>query len=216
MQTKLQILKVAHKLFLQKGYKDVYVKTIAKELDISPGSVTFHYPTKEHILAEFIQHLFDFQWSYLNQGIEQNEDLICSYCLEQISMAWICENNPNVRDMYLSAYQLAMPHSIIRSNNIGKAKEIFGVYCSDWTDKDYAGVEIVVSGIEYGMMRTECTEGIDFEDKMKFVLQSLLKQYNVPQEIREKALRDVFQKDYKNAGENVFEAFSEYIDSVYR
>ena len=62
LNTKYEILQCATKLFLEKGYTDAYVTTIAKLLHISTGNLTFHFPTKEHILAELVRELCAFQW----------------------------------------------------------------------------------------------------------------------------------------------------------
>ena len=47
--------------FLEKGYKNSYVTTMAKTLHISIGNLIFWFPTKEHILAEMIKELCAFQ-----------------------------------------------------------------------------------------------------------------------------------------------------------
>ena len=52
--TKLEIVQVASRQFLEKGYSATTVSAISKELGISPGNLTFHFPTKEHLLAELV------------------------------------------------------------------------------------------------------------------------------------------------------------------
>ena len=47
--TKAEIIAEATKQFLEKGYSRTTVSAIAKELSMSPGNLTFHYPTKEHM-----------------------------------------------------------------------------------------------------------------------------------------------------------------------
>lgn len=59
--TKYEILYLATKFFLEKGYKDSYVTTMAKTLHMSTGNLTFWFPTKEHILAEMVKELCSFQ-----------------------------------------------------------------------------------------------------------------------------------------------------------
>ena len=66
--TKYEILRCATELFLEKGYTDAYVTTIAKTLGISTGLLTFWFPTKEHILAELVRELFAFQWESEKEG----------------------------------------------------------------------------------------------------------------------------------------------------
>ncbi|MBE6852652.1 MAG: TetR/AcrR family transcriptional regulator [Ruminococcus sp.] len=77
-RTKYEILQCATKLFLEKGYTDAYVSVIARTLQISTGNLTFWFPTKEHILAELVSELFEFQWKSEEQ--EQEQDLLLAIC----------------------------------------------------------------------------------------------------------------------------------------
>ena len=70
MNTRYKILLCATKLFLEKGYTNTYVTNITNMLKISTGNLTFHFPTKEHILAELIGELNAFQ-KQTESGMEQ-------------------------------------------------------------------------------------------------------------------------------------------------
>jgi len=58
--TRLQIIQLAAKLFIEDGYSHTTAKRIAGELDLSPGNITFYFPAKEHMLAVLVDELFDF------------------------------------------------------------------------------------------------------------------------------------------------------------
>ena len=58
-KTKYETIQVASKLFLEKSYTHTSVNTIAKELNISPGNLTYHFPTKEHLLFGIVERMFD-------------------------------------------------------------------------------------------------------------------------------------------------------------
>ena len=58
--TKLKIIRYATKKMLETGYPNTQVRAIAKELNMSPGNLTFHYRTKEDMLAELVELLCDF------------------------------------------------------------------------------------------------------------------------------------------------------------
>ena len=60
--TRKEIIQVATKKFLELGYSNRSAKTISEEVGISTGNLTFHYPTKEHLLAKLTEMLCDFQW----------------------------------------------------------------------------------------------------------------------------------------------------------
>ena len=55
--TRSEILRVALNCFLQDGYTKTTVNAMCKKLGMSPGNLTFHYPTKEHMLAELVDML---------------------------------------------------------------------------------------------------------------------------------------------------------------
>ena len=59
--TKLQIILLASKLFIEEGYSATTVGKIAKTLDLSPGNITFYFPGKEHLLSVLVEEMFDYQ-----------------------------------------------------------------------------------------------------------------------------------------------------------
>ena len=44
--TKTEIVRVATRMFLEKGFTNTSVKMISDELGISTGNLTFHFPSK--------------------------------------------------------------------------------------------------------------------------------------------------------------------------
>lgn len=207
--TKYQILQCATKLFLEKGYTDAYVTTMAKTLQISAGNLTFHFPTKEHILAELVRELFSFQWEVEKQ---EEESLLEAYLLELVIIASICRENPNIKDLIVAAYTHSMSLEIIREYDTKRAMDIFGEYCSEWTENDFIQTENVVSGIEYAMLMTENTENITFEQRVMSALDAILRLYEVPKDNRKYLIADVMAMDYQSQGSHVFEAFSDFVE----
>jgi AcrR family transcriptional regulator len=48
-------------MFLEQGYTATSTKQIADELDIVLGNLNYHFPSKEHLLAELADMLCNFQ-----------------------------------------------------------------------------------------------------------------------------------------------------------
>ncbi|MDD6478716.1 MAG: TetR/AcrR family transcriptional regulator [Oscillospiraceae bacterium] len=65
--TRHEIIQVASECFLKNGYSHTTIKNICDELGMSPGNVTFNFPTKEHLFAELIDLLCDFQWEMMKR-----------------------------------------------------------------------------------------------------------------------------------------------------
>ena len=54
---KEQIIQTAIKLFNEKGFFDVKMRDISKALDISVGSVTYHFSTKEALMSSIYRYM---------------------------------------------------------------------------------------------------------------------------------------------------------------
>ena len=76
INTKLEIKQIALRMFLERGFTDVTVSGISKEVGISKGNFTFHYATKEHLLTELIEDLCAFQWLVMEREVEKNNSLM--------------------------------------------------------------------------------------------------------------------------------------------
>lgn len=57
-ETKLQIMHVAFKLFLQKGFKEVTMKEILENSGLSRGTFYYYFKSKEQVYAEVIEMFF--------------------------------------------------------------------------------------------------------------------------------------------------------------
>ena len=120
--TKYEILYVSMKSFLEKGYTKSYITTIAKTLQISTGNLTFWFPTKEHILAELVRELCAFQVKVEESGAQQEGDFLKAYLFELVMFASVCEENPNIKDLVVSAYTHPLSLGVIRANDTKRAK----------------------------------------------------------------------------------------------
>ena len=130
------------------------------------------------------------------------------------TMAGSCYNNPVAKDLYVSAYTHPMPLQTIRENDTEKAKQIFAEYCPDWTDKNFALAENIVSGMEYAMFVTEHEEEITLGEKIEATLDAIMKLYNVPKDIRESSLEKVLAMDYCKIGQRILGEFRDYVEML--
>jgi len=87
--TKLDILKVVSRIFLEKGYTATTSRMICEELEISTGNLTYHFPTKEHILAVLVELLCEFQDEMMEQSIDEGKTSLMALCMELTAMAAI-------------------------------------------------------------------------------------------------------------------------------
>lgn len=209
---KMAMVRVANRMFLERGFSNTSVKAIAQELGISTGHITFYYPTKEHLLALLVEKLCDFQWQMMNHAADEGKTSLMAICLELVAMAAICEENEIAKDFYLSSYTNPMCLEIIRRSDTRRAKEVFGEYCKGWNDESFAEAETLVSGIEYATLMTT-HDSASLEIRIAGALNQIMTLYNVPENIRKMKIDKVLTMDYASIGRRIFTEFTEYIDS---
>lgn len=211
--TKLEIVDEATKQFLDKGFSHTTLASIAKALEMSTGNLTFHYPTKEHMLAELVDILCDFHWDRMEQEAGEGISSILAICLELTAMAGACEDDPVIRDFFISSYTSPICLEIIRQNDAKRAKKVFRDYRPDWTDTQFLEAELLVSGIEYATLMTTATY-IPFETRISGALNNILGIYGIPEETRNAKLKKVFAMDYRNIGKQAIAEFKEFVSSA--
>lgn len=208
--TQLDIVQTATRMFLENGYSATSPNAISKELGISPGSLTYYYPTKEHLLAVLIQMLADFQWKTVQEVVNEGETPVAALCFELMAMAVMCEENEIARDLYISAYTSPRALAIIRKNDAERAKDVFAEYCPDWTDEMFAASETLVSGIEYATMMVT-PDSPPLEVRIRGAMNQILGIYGIPQERREAKTNRALSLDYRKYGQQLFNHFKNYV-----
>ncbi len=210
MLTKVEIVQTATELFLKNGYSHTTIKAICEELEMSKGNLTFHFPTKEHLLTELIDMLCSFQWKMMEQEADEGYSSVMAICLELMSMASMCEEDDIARDLYLSAYTSPMSLAKIRLNDAHRAKQVFAQYCHNWTNEQFAEAETLVSGIEYATLMTT-PDSAPLGVRIAGALELILSIYNVPEELRAMKIQRVLDMDYRSIGQRVLAEFREYV-----
>lgn len=211
--TKLEIIRLAAHLFIEEGYSQTTINKIAKTLDLSPGNITFYFPTKEHLLAVLADELFDYQLWLMEYEAHEGASSLLSYCLELTSIAAACEDDAVARDFFASSYSSPMILNMIRENDAKKTKRIFAQYHPEWSDEDWRATENIVSGIEYATIMT-CENDTPLAKQIEKALDSILILYGVPQELRRQKIEKVLALDYRNIGKRILQGFKEYIDKI--
>lgn len=212
--TRELILQTAMRMFLEAGYSATSSSRITKELKISPGNMTFYFPTKEHLLSELVEELCNFQWKVMEEITDEGKSSLYAYCMELATMTSLCEVSPTAKDFYLAAYTHPMPLEIIRRNDTRKAQEVFRQYCPEFREVDFICAENIVSGIEYATLATRTTEEVTLERKVTYGLDSILKLYNVPEELRRLKIEKVMTSGFQGQGKDLLREFIEFTEAV--
>lgn len=211
--TRSEIVRVAANCFLNDGYTKTTVNSMCKKLNMSPGNMTFHFPTKEHMLAELVDMLCKYQWSLMEAEAKEGYSSVMAVCLELLTIASACEQDAVAKDFFLSSYRSELCMDIIRKNDMQRAKEVFGKFCPDWTEEDFVESEALVSGIEYATFFTT-SDSAPLETRVAGALKAILTIYNIPKEIRDEKIKKVLSMNYQKLGLDTLTKFREYVDQT--
>lgn len=214
--TRAEILKVATRLFLQQGYTQTYVTKIAREVGISLGNLTFHFPTKELLLTELIRHLCDYHLLVMEQEVDEGVSSLLAYLLEITAIMAVCEENPIAKDLYTAAYVHSPSLLLTRQYDTRKAKSVFREFCPDWTDEDFAAAENVVSGIEYASFREESAYEVSLAKRISVSLNIVMAIYHVPRQLRQEKIDKILALDYRRIGRQFIDGFEKYMSTIYK
>ena len=209
--TRNEIIRVAANCFLNDGYSNTTINSMCKTLNMSPGNMTFHFSTKEHLLAELVDMLCKFQWKLMEDEAKDGYSSVMAICLELLTIASACEQDAVAKDFFLSSYKSEMCMDLIRKNDKERAKKVFKDYCPDWTDERFEEAEALVSGIEYATLMT--TSGsASLELRISGALNTILSIYNVPEATRKQKIKKVLSMDYRALGVRVLKDFRSFVD----
>lgn len=209
--TRLDIIQVATHIFFEKGISHMTARAICDELDISTGNLTFHFPTKEHLLSVLVELMCDHQREMATHFTDEGKSSLMAHCIELSVIAAMCEDNPIMRDFYLAAYTQPMTLDIIRRNDAERAKEIYAEYCTGWSDEGFREAETLVSGIEYAtIMKTDSSAPLDV--RVAGALNGVMTVYGVPAELRKIKVEKALSLDYRAMAWHIFDEFIEYVE----
>lgn len=211
--TKLEIVKVATSFFLEVGYSKTSPKMIADELGISTGNLTYHYPTKEHLLAQLVEMLGDFQEKMIGYEADRGLSSNMSICIELMTVAAACEENEVARDFFVSAFQSPLCLKYLRNNHVERAKRIFAEQCKGWSDEQFTEAEILVQGIDYATIISN-EASLPLNVRISGALNQILSIYNVPEDMRKEKIDRVLSMDCRGLGKRVLKEFISYVENT--
>ncbi len=174
--TKHKILQVSTDMFLEKGYTLTTVKMVCDELGISKGLFTFHFRSKDDVLAELVELLCKFQREMMEREAGEGISSLFSICLELMTMAAACEENDIAKEFFVSSYQSSKCLGIIHKSDMTRAKEVFAEYCPDWKEEQFHEAETLVAGIEYATLNA-VDKTIPLETRISGALNTIMTIY---------------------------------------
>lgn len=209
--TQQAIINTATRQFLVNGFHNTSAKMICRELGISPGNLTFWYPTKADILLEFTKKIMSYHERFIEYNKNKGEENIYTYCLEIVVQIALCEERENIRDIYYSMYSEPLTMAYLKDWTAQKNLNILGSYLQDWDLKRFRRTANVTCCIERSALAEPCTENYTLDDKILLTLTCLLKIYDFKKQEIDRIINKIFASDYHKIKTEMLKELDKYI-----
>ena len=176
---KKRILSACVQMFIEKGYKQTTMLDILKESDVSAGTFQNIFHTKDGVLLELIEFMFNNQFSMARNFLSESTSLEILYAIETAIQLTLVELNENLREIYLEAYTQPKLIDYINQKTSSELAKIFSKYNLNWTESDFYEVEIATSGIMRSFMAKKCNQYFTLNKKIKLFLKIAFDVYHV-------------------------------------
>lgn len=208
-ETKRRILSVCVRLFLEQGYKNTTVSQIVEQSGVARGSYQNIFRTKDSILAELVEVMFEGQFSAAKKLSQAGVSPVCVYAVETAIQLALAELNENLREMYIEAYSVPETAEYIYLHTTSELKEVFGKYLPECTESDFYEIEIGTAGLMRSYMAKKCDIHFTLEKKQKRFLVAAMRIFKVPEGEQQEVLEYISVLDIKKtANEVIAELFS--------
>lgn len=201
----------ATRLFLEKGFRNTSAKMICEQVGISPGNLTFWFPSKADILLEFTKKIMSYHTKFIEYNKNKKEENLYTYCLEIVVQIALCEEKENIRDIYYSMYSDPLTMSYLKDWTAQKNLDILGPYLPEWDLKRFRRTANVTCCIERSALAEPCTEEYTLDDKIRLTLTCLLKIYDIEKNARDKVIDEILATDFKKIKSNMLKQLDEYL-----
>ncbi len=211
--TQKAIINSATRNFLVHGFHKTSAKMICEEVGISPGNLTFWYPTKADMLLEFSRNIMNYHTKFIEYNKSKKAEPLFTYCLEIVVQIVLCEERENIRDVYYSMYSEPLTLAYLKDWTAEKNLGVLGSYLPDWDLKRFRRAANVTCCIERSALAEPCTEDYTLEDKIWLTLTCLLKIYDFEKEQRDKVITEILATDYRKIKDGMLKELDEFLNA---
>ena len=139
------------------------------------------FPTKDRILLELIETMFNRQFSIARSVADRNLPPVYTYAVETAVQLTLTELNENLRDIYIEAYSLPDTSEYIYLYTTAELKQIFSTHFPEYSESDFYEMEIGTAGLMRSYMAKKCDIHFPLERKLSRFLTAAMRIYRVPE-----------------------------------
>ncbi len=208
-----RVLFVAAKYFLERGYTNTTMKVIASKCNLSSGSITNIFGSKEEVLCGLVEFVIETQFKTTGKLLSGvTDDKLLFYAAETVLQLHITEMNENLREIYSLAYSLPKSSAILQKSITGKIEHIFKEHLPELETKDFYKLEIATGGIMRGFMTVPCDMWFTMDQKVESFLESTFLIYRVPKEKINEAIEFVKKFDFEAIAKATIDSIVNFLE----
>lgn len=192
--TRQRLLRAAVALFLEKGYTNTTTTEFSRAAGIGQSSFFHVFPSKEALLLELVQRMFDGQFALAEQHAAA-QDPVFMYAVETALQLHIAELTEPLRELYVTAYSLPTTAAYLYKSMTTRLKLVFGSYMPQAQLKDFYEMEIASGSLMRGFMSVPCDLYFTIDAKVNRFLECSLKLYDIPKPQREAMITAISKID---------------------
>ena len=202
---KRRILSSCVRLFILKRYRATTIADVMAEADVSSSSFRNIFGTKDGILSELVDVMFENQFEMAGAALENPASPAMLYAVETAIQMAITERNENLREIYLEAYANPDIAEQIHRKTATAIAKIFRPYLPECTESDFYEMEIGTAGIMNGYMARRCDIYFTLERKLERFLHMALGAYQVPKPEQDAIVSQICKLDICRIADNVMQ-----------
>lgn len=192
---KTRIMATCVQMFIEKGYKKTTMLDIIKEADVSAGTFQNIFKTKDGVLNELVDVMFEMQFSLSEKMIKDISNPVMLYALETSLQLTLVELNENIKEIYVEAYSHPETVDAINDKTYLELIKIFKNYLPNYEESDFYEIEIGTSGMMRSFMIKSCDQYFTLKKKIKRFLSMSLAIFHISIEKQNEIINTILQMD---------------------
>lgn len=182
LDAKNRILSASVKMFIEKGYNSSRMLDIIKDADVSAGTFQNIFHTKDGVLQDLAEFMFDNQFAIAKKVIKNSKSPVYFYATETAIQLALTEQNENLREIYVEVYSNQKIAEYIYQRTSTELHDIFKDYLPNASDSDFYELDIGTCGLMRAYMSRPCDKYFTLKRKIECFLDIALSAYKVPEE----------------------------------
>lgn len=200
---KTRVITACVQMFIEKGYKKTTMLDIIKEADVSAGTFQNIFKTKDGVLRELVDVMFDMQFEMASSMIKEINNPIMLYAIETSIQMTLVELNENLREIYVEAYSHPETLRFINEKTSQVLSKVFKETLPSYEESDFYETEIGTSGLMRSFMITPCDKYFTLKRKIERFLLMSLQIFNVEKNAQDVIISNILALDIVDMAKKV-------------